>query len=283
MLAAFTSCVASGCKHKAHFVAQRQTPILVINLNGATERYQRISNRLDNLGLSYERVPAINGAILTFIEKQKLNPKRPWILLSDSELACYMSHLKAIRLVADRQLQRAIILEDDAIFDEDFSTWANSEFPLPADLDILKLEGFGAEGTIKIPVVQYCDKTVQFSYTPTWGAAAYLITLDGARKALKKLEIVRGQLDYDLFAYWKTGLSVYEAFPFPARQDGSSSTIHHHHVRPPALHKVLRYFIRRLDRIRRLKFTIRRFGMRALWPARGDGSLWLRGQPRARQ
>ncbi len=242
-----------------------QIPIFLINLDESTGRLERVSARLNKLGLSFERVPALNGGMLSRIEKQRLNPARPWILLSDSELACYASHLKAIRLVAERELQRAIILEDDAIFDEDFSIWASCDFPLPDDLDILKLEGFGASGTTKIPVLKYSGKIVQFSYKPTWGAAAYLITLAGARKALKELKIARGQLDYDLFAYWKTGLGVYEASPFPVHQDGSNSTIHHHHVRPPVLHSFLRYFIRRFDRIRRLNFAIRKFGPYALF------------------
>ncbi len=248
-----------------HFpIAQMQIPIFIINLDESKDRLQRISARLDELGLSFERIPAVSGGKLTCGEKQALNPHRPWILLSDSELACFASHLKAIRLVADRHLQRAIILEDDAIFDADFPAWTKSDFPLPDDLDILKLEGFGAAGTIKIPVLKHANKAIRFSYRPTWGAAAYLITLAGARKALKELKIVRGQLDYDLFAYWKSGLAVYEASPFPARQDGSGSTIRHHHVRPPALHKFLRYFIRRFDRIRRFGFAIRKFGLYAL-------------------
>jgi len=255
--------ISSACMGQ-FLMTQTQIPIFVINLDESTDRFQKISARLVELGLSFERIPAIGGGKLTSVEKQALNPKRPWILLSDSELACFASHLKAIQLVADRHLQRAIILEDDAIFDADFPAWTKSDFPLPDDLDILKLEGFGAASTIKIPVLKHRNKVIRFSYRPTWGAAAYLITLAGARKALKELKIVRGQLDYDLFAYWKSGLAVYEASPFPAQQDGSGSTIHHHHVRPPALHKFLRYFIRRFDRIRRFGFTIRKFGLYAL-------------------
>jgi glycosyl transferase family 25 len=241
-----------------------QVPIFLINLDESPDRLQHVASRLERLGLSYERVPAISGKALTSADKKTVYPERPWILLSDTELACHMSHLKAIRLVAERELWRAIILEDDATFDDDLVSWTDRKFPLPPDLDILKLEGFDKVKTIKVPILEHCGKAIRFSYKPTWGAAAYLITLAGAKKTLKELAIVKGQLDYDLFAYWKTGLAVYEAFPFPVRQDGSPGTIHHHHVRPPVLHHVLRYFIRRFDRIRRLYFTIRKFGMRAL-------------------
>ena len=158
----------------------KHVPIFVINLDGFTDRLERISRRLNGLGLDFERIPAVNGGSLSPEEKQKIGSgrSRP---LSDSEIAHYMSHLKALRMVADRELPRAIILEDDAVFDDDFALWASSECPLPADAEILKFEDSDARDTIKIPISTYAK--------PTGGAAAYLITQEGARKALKELDV----------------------------------------------------------------------------------------------
>lgn len=178
-----------------------------------------------------------------------------------------MSHLKALRMLVDRELPRAIILEDDAVFDDDFALWASSECPLPADADILKFEGFGANNTIKIPISTYANRTLQFSYKPTAGAAAYLITLDGARKALKKLDVTRAQVDHDLFAYWKFGFRVYEVAPFPARQEGSPSTIAHYTGHRPLRMKVERYFLKSFDKAARLYCSVKWFGVGALLTA----------------
>ena len=104
---------------------------------------------MNGLGLSFERIPAVNGRTLSREEKQKIGPGQSWLPLSDSEIAHYMSHLKALRMVVERELPRAIILEDDAVFDDDFALWASSECPLPADVEILKFEGSGARDTIK--------------------------------------------------------------------------------------------------------------------------------------
>ena len=251
------------------FMDSKHVPIFVINLNGYTDRLERISRRLNGLGLDFERIPAINGRSLSRQEKHKISPVRSWLTLSDSEIARYMSHLKALRIVADRGLPRAIILEDDAAFDEDFAVWASGECPLPSELDILKLEGFGAPNTIKIPISTYADRTIQFSFKPTGGAAAYMITLDGARKALKAMDVTRGQLDHDLFAYWRTGLRTYEVFPFPARQEGSPSTILHRQSCERSLRmRVQRYVLKNFDKASKLYRSGKWFGFGALLTAR---------------
>jgi glycosyl transferase family 25 len=84
----------------------KHVPIFVINLNGFTDRLERISRRLNGLGLSFERIPAVNGRTLSREDKQKISPERSWLPLSDCEIACYMSHLKALRMVVDRELPR---------------------------------------------------------------------------------------------------------------------------------------------------------------------------------
>ena len=120
----------------------KHVPIFVINLNGFTDRLERISRRLNGLGLDFERIPAVNGRSLSREEKRKISSGRSRPPLSDSEIAHHMSHLKALRLVADRELPRAIILEDDALFDDDFALWASNECPLPADVEHLEVRRF---------------------------------------------------------------------------------------------------------------------------------------------
>ncbi len=246
----------------------KHVPIFVINLNGFTDRLERISRRLNGLGLSFERIPAIDGRALSREENRTISSGQSRLALSDSETAHYLSHLKALRLVADRELPRAIILEDDAVFDDDFALWASSECPLPADVEILKFEGSGARDTIKIPISTYANRTIQFSYKPADGAAAYLITMEGARKALKELDVTKAQLAHDLFAYWRFGVRVYEVAPFPAHQEGSPSTIAHSGRTHPLRIEFGRYFLQSFDKARRLYFSVKWFGLGALLTAR---------------
>ena len=244
-------------------MVQSEVPILVINMDRSTDRLQQISDRLGKLDLIFERVPAISGKMLTSIEKKRINPKRSWLQMNDDEIGCYLSHLKAIRIVADRKLPRAIILEDDAAFDEDFPVWARFDCPLPDDADVLKLEGFGAKDALKVPVLNCNNRVIQFSYKPTGGAAAYLITLEGARKALKALDVMRGEIDYDLTAYWRTGLVVYDVSPFPARQSVASIKFREHPKRTVG-YRLGRKILKLSDKIGRFNFAIRKFGIQTL-------------------
>jgi glycosyl transferase family 25 len=243
-----------------------QIPILLINLDRSAPRLQRMTERLEKLGLAFERIPAIDGCSLTASEKETLNPPRFWqYKRSPSEIACYASHLKALRLIVDRQLPRAIILEDDAMFEDDFGVWARSDCPLPEGTDVLKLEGFGALNTIRILIAHYKNRAITFAYKSTGGAAAYLVTLTGAKKALEKLNIVRAQIDDDLFGYWKNGLTIYEVFPFPARQDGiDQATLRDYKTERPLSLRLSRYVMKSYFKAKRFHFAVRTYGIKPL-------------------
>jgi glycosyl transferase, family 25 len=243
-----------------------QIPIFVINMDDAPHRLGSMAARLGELGLSFERLPAVNGRLLSNEEKRRVNPKRSWCYLQDSELGCYLSHLKAFREIVERGIPRAIVMEDDALFEPDFPVWAQSDCPLPADLDILKLEGFGAKSCPKIPISSYANRTIYYSYKHTGGAAAYIITREGARKALMNLQVVSGQLDYDLFL-WKYGLSVYDVHPYPARQDGTSTMYRPPYARTLRM-KVGRWFLKNRDKAGRIYVNSRKYGAVTLIKAR---------------
>ena len=245
----------------------QHVPIFVINLNGFTDRLERISRRLNGLGLSFERIPAVNGRTLSRGGKAKGQSRAILAASQQLEIACYMSHLKALRIVVDCELPRAIILEDDAVFDDDFALWASSECPLPADVEILKFEGSGARHTIKIPISTYANTTIQFSDKPAGGAAAYLVTLEGARKAFRELDVTNARLAHDLFAYWKFGVRVYEVAPFPARQEGSPSTIAHSAGKQPLRIEFERYLLKSYDRAEGFTSALNGSGIGALLTA----------------
>jgi glycosyl transferase family 25 len=247
-----------------------QIPIFVINLDDAADRYDRVSNRLTALGLEFERVPAIRGSTLSASDKSKINPRRFWRYgRTDAEIGCYLSHLKALRLVVERRLPRAIILEDDVEFERDFVLFTSTAFRLPEKTDVLKLEGFGESRRRKVlPVVDLGSRTISFLSDPTFGSAAYLITLSGAEKALRKLRHMKDQLDSDLFRYWQTGIRSYDVLPYPVRQDRVDSTILDRgrvssELTPAqkALMRLYRRPLKEMDKLKRAYFNVRYHGL----------------------
>lgn len=94
--------------------------IFVISLRDAAARRQRISSQLNNLGIDYEFIDAVDGRLgLPQDYKDLIDPIRTVAEIgremSDAEYACAFSHQKAYREIVNRHLEGAIILEDDAI------------------------------------------------------------------------------------------------------------------------------------------------------------------------
>lgn len=222
------------------------------------------------MGLTFERVEAIKGGYLREAEKRKVNPRRFWRrAVTDAEIGCYLSHLKVIRIIAERKLSRAIILEDDVIFESDFAQFADGSLAIPQRFDILKLSGHDFRRRKVLNIAACGTRMLSFVTPPTFGAAAYLITLSGAIKAIEQLTVIRSQFDSDFFRYWQTGLHTLDILPYPAHQDGSKSTMEDRARIIPLtrkqerLLKISRRPVKRMEKIMRVIFQLRYFGLSA--------------------
>lgn len=92
----------------------RQTiPIFVISLARATERRARTVTTLQRLGLSFELVEGVDGSAIPEAERRAL--LADGINYHPGVIGCYLAHLRAYRLMAERRIALALILEDDAI------------------------------------------------------------------------------------------------------------------------------------------------------------------------
>jgi GR25 family glycosyltransferase involved in LPS biosynthesis len=94
--------------------------VVVINLDRRTDRMETLDAQLKELGIEYERFSAVDAQALGIEPIQ----------------ACRQSHLK----VLEESTGRTLILEDDAIFMEDFNNrFAQFIELLPDDWDIFYL------------------------------------------------------------------------------------------------------------------------------------------------
>lgn len=90
----------------------------IIHATHLTEREAHIRKQLDAFGMDYEFV--------TSYDKEQLTDevKAEWfcrdIHLRPSEMSCAMKHVQACREIVERELQGALILEDDIVLHKDF-------------------------------------------------------------------------------------------------------------------------------------------------------------------
>ena len=98
--------------------------VLVINLDRSPERLARMTERLSQLPLTWERLPAIDGALIPVIraeevdeEKYKRQHGKP---LARAEIGCYLSHVQAMRQFLRTDKKYLLLFEDDASPEPDF-------------------------------------------------------------------------------------------------------------------------------------------------------------------
>jgi len=86
-------------------------PIYYINLNRSTDRNTMLLNTFKEYGITnYKRVEAIDGTLENFKDKYTSE-------CSNKEIACSLSHIKAIENAYNDNCNYAIIMEDDCNFE----------------------------------------------------------------------------------------------------------------------------------------------------------------------
>jgi GR25 family glycosyltransferase involved in LPS biosynthesis len=174
--------------------------VFVISLARRPDRLQRFRSGCEPQATVIE---AVDGRALTLTPalKRLLSPNDfGW---KKSVAGCALSHLGLwLRLVKDNpDIGSYLILEDDAVFSEDWATrWAAAQPHLPADADVVYLGGVlppnhGGFSAAKRPVnaffSQMGDNTFFGQLTPNsymhFCTYAYILTRQGASKVLEEV------------------------------------------------------------------------------------------------
>ena len=184
-----------------------------INLDRAKERRELMERQGHRLGLTLHRSEALTGRDVTDADFARLSTlwERP---ITRIELAVLMSHVKLWRLAADENRSVAIF-EDDALLSRDLPAFLSEPM---ADFELVNLEYVGrrkffrrhagrtrCQGRSIVPVGR--DKS---------GAGGYLISPEGARKALAA--IPTGAAPADAFLYASGRLTIGQVEPALAVQ-----------------------------------------------------------------
>ncbi|WP_267523544.1 glycosyltransferase family 25 protein [Campylobacter sp. MG1] len=117
----------------------------IINLEQDIEKRQKITALCESLGLNYEIIKAVYGKALSEDEiKQNTYPKEEQLklfkrTLSLGEIGCAMSHRLCYQKIIEQNLEDAIILEDDAVFDKNLLEFLKYKNEFPKDLELLLL------------------------------------------------------------------------------------------------------------------------------------------------
>lgn len=195
-------------------------PTYVINMDDNPDRMARAAAELERLGITYQRIPAVNGRSiseeeLAHVYDARANARRARHPLIGPEIGCYLSHISVWERIAAGSAPGGIVLEDD---------FAASD-SLPAVIDALKDDDGGWEivklfslhrqqGVVsRRSLVKGIEIVVPYKVPTT--TLGYAIRRDAAaRLAAGALPISR-PIDEDHKHFWELNLQVALVMPPP--------------------------------------------------------------------
>ena len=161
----------------------------VINLDRRTDRMEIIQKTMAELDIAFERVPAIDGRVVDIWPG--VDRLKTWIYdgfrkPTAGMIAAFFSHRRVWEDIVARNLPQALIFEDDVLA-ADFSPEIMNLDLSSTGIDLLRLEEVIAPCTPRVPTKSESLTLLgrKVVGVPTYGVAAYMITLEGAKKLLR--------------------------------------------------------------------------------------------------
>lgn len=162
--------------------------LILINLDHQKERLRVMMDQCAALDISPIRLSAVNGRAPGARARAHAAPYAP---LTDGEVGCFESHIKAWKMVVENGLDGAFVAEDDMIFASDLG-----QMKFPADLlqraDIIKIDQSlpreSIYGTQAIPVAGSAGRSVVRMLGSEMSTGCYFITRKGAQTLLARAQ-----------------------------------------------------------------------------------------------
>lgn len=205
-------------------------PMFVLNLDRSKERWEQASSVMTDAGLDVQRFSAVDGRQLSIEELHKESTKIATFLQPRGVIGCYLSHKKFWNMVVDKDLDAAIVFEDDVELVDGFKEKLEAnlaklreEKPEDQDFDVILLGAIGrvhpqakdAIGSLffshyiggKRPLKLIND----YRYQPRRpaGTHAYMVSRKGAEKLLKLCSKATYHVDLDAWRHPELDITMF--------------------------------------------------------------------------
>lgn len=195
-------------------------PVYYINLDRVPARAAFMEGQLSphSSCLRVERFAAVDAAIPGAIDGSGYSPGifRPRYEMSDSEIACFLSHRALWERVAEGTEECALLMEDDILVGSQFGQIVQALAEYHAAFDVVKLDGVGNAGLFG-PLVSFGEIATRPILREEPSAAAYLITRKAARRLLDMSRSFSDHLDDFIFRP-RRNWACFQIFPAQAIQ-----------------------------------------------------------------
>jgi len=205
--------------------------IILISLIRAAARREQMRTRFQSLALAYEILDATDGANLTADQRARVDHDgRKRITrypLTDNEIGCYFSHLRAMTTIAEGPAPMGVIMEDDVTLSPDLALALAAIETHALPFDAIDLHRTLKKHEIFAPCARLAPDLDlgRIGYTHM-NLQGYVISREGAQRFLSRTPRITHAVDKELHRYWANGLNIYGlSRPMVAHADGGHSMI----------------------------------------------------------
>ncbi|MDG4905958.1 glycosyltransferase family 25 protein [Mesorhizobium sp. WSM4898] len=174
----------------------------IINLDRSPGRMQRMADRLNSIGADFERVPGVDGRLLSDAEISDVyKPIAGVAPMTPEEVGCFLSHRKCWERIASGPDAYGCVFEDDMLISKRAGLFLVEEASwIPGDADLVKVES--VVGRV------WLDRTVHalrngfelarlrsFSF----GSGGYILSKPAAERLLRVTRVFSDAVDHVKF------------------------------------------------------------------------------------
>ena len=193
----------------------------VINLDSAPGRWEHMVAAFQATDIRLNRIAAVDGAAIT-LPMDEFDVagyrRRHGREINIFEVACYLSHLKAMRAFLEHSdAEHALILEDDVSPSPSMDEVIREAMKFADRWSVLRLSGLSRGKPLRVRKLP-SGHTLSVNVGRVKGAGAYIVNRAAAKQFVDHLLPITLPYDHALDREWFWGLNAVCALPFPISQ-----------------------------------------------------------------
>jgi len=203
----------------------------LINLDKDLDRLAFFKSNFERLGITFERIAAVDGRTFSEEDYQAFMQKRPRNYNRDNskkwlrgQMGCFLSHYNVWKKIAEGRENYCAVFEDDIHISNDLKHILQSENWIPHNIDIIRLET--STNRIQLtsqPVATYKKRKLYGVKSTSWCAGAYIISRKAALRLVSLSEKYHEPADIMLYHFDESviarDLQIFQFNPALCTQD----------------------------------------------------------------
>ena len=174
---------------------------LLINMDGADARLAHFTKQAEQAGVSFERLPAVNGRALSEEEVQAHRDPGAIYPLAAGEIGALLSHRRAWQCIFDSGAAWGVVFEDDSCLQPETGVLIANLSKDMAAPTILSLEASNGEPVaVSRKAIRFCNRYLYEMRGVSIGAAAYALNRAACARLLADEPRYATAIDLYLFA-----------------------------------------------------------------------------------